>query len=130
MACLLDDSMSSTCCHGLVETMVRRPFPEKARCDTYLDRCYTDLVPTTRARYSITDTGPVRELLDDAQRQWPEVGDRKELLMRLAYAGHDSLHLDRVEAEASRRRERQRWALASLQRLVDWSAIRDDQAWR
>lgn len=87
-------------------------------------------MPTTRPRYSITDTGPVRELLDDAQRQWPEVGDRKELLLRLAYAGHDSLHLDRVEAEASRRRERQRSALASLQRLVDWSAIKDDQAWR
>jgi hypothetical protein len=87
-------------------------------------------VPTTRPRYSITDTGPVRELLDDAQRQWPEVGDRKELLLRLAHAGHDALRLDRVEAEANRRREHQRSALASLQRLVDWSAIRDDQAWR
>ena len=63
-------------------------------------------MPTTRPRYSITDTGPVRELLDDAQRQWPEVGDRKELLLRLAHAGHGALHLDRDEAEASRRRER------------------------
>jgi hypothetical protein len=87
-------------------------------------------VPTTRPRYSITDTGPVRDLLDDAQRQWPEVGDRKELLLRLAQAGHDSLRLDRAAAEAERRRERQRAALASLQHLVDWSAIRDDQAWR
>ncbi|MFI5003640.1 MAG: hypothetical protein ACHQE6_01380 [Solirubrobacterales bacterium] len=87
-------------------------------------------MPTTRPRYSITDTGPVRDLLDDAQRQWPEVGDRKELLMRLARAGHDSLHLDRAEAEAGRRHERQRSALADLRRLVDWSAIRDDQAWR
>jgi hypothetical protein len=89
-------------------------------------------VPTTHPRYSVTDTGPVRELLDDAQRQWPEVGNRKELLLRLARAGHDSLKLDRAEAEAeaSRRRERQRAALAGLQRLVDWGAIRDDQAWR
>lgn len=85
-------------------------------------------MPTTHPRYTITDTGPVRELLDDAQRQWPDVG-RKELLLRLARAGHDSLRLDRAEAEANDRRERQRAALAGLRRIVDWSAIRDDQAW-
>ncbi len=87
-------------------------------------------MPTTHPRYTITDIGPVRELLDDAQRQWPDVGNRKELLLRLARAGHDSLRLDRAEAEANDRRERQQAALARLQRLVDWSAIRDDQAWR
>lgn len=87
-------------------------------------------MPTTRPRYSVTDTGPVRDLLDDAQRQWPEIRDRKALLLRLAQAGHDSLRLSQAEAEASRRRERQRSALINLQRLVDWSAIRDDQAWR
>jgi hypothetical protein len=87
-------------------------------------------MPTTHPRYSITDTGPVSDLLDDAQRQWPEVGNRKELLLRLAQAGHDALGLDRAEAEASRRRERQRTALVELQRLVDWDAISDDQAWR
>ncbi|HWY89837.1 MAG TPA: hypothetical protein VNY31_04130 [Solirubrobacteraceae bacterium] len=87
-------------------------------------------MPTTHPRYTITDTGPVRELLDDAQRQWPGVEDRKELLLRLARAGHDSLRLDRAEAEANDRRERQRVALVNLRRLVDWSAIRDDQAWR
>jgi hypothetical protein len=47
----------------------------------------------------------------------------------LARAGHDSLHLDRAEAEQNDRRERQRAALAKLQRAVDWDAIRDDQAW-
>jgi hypothetical protein len=87
-------------------------------------------VPTTRPRYTITDTGPVRHLLDDAQRQWPAVGDRKELLLRLARAGHESLRLEQAEAEADLQRERQRSALIDLQRLVDWGAIRDDQAWR
>lgn len=86
-------------------------------------------MPTTHPRYTITDTGPVRELLDAAQRQWPEVGDRKELLLRLAQTGHDSLRVDRVQAETRHRRERQRAALAGLQRSVDWDAIRDDQAW-
>jgi hypothetical protein len=86
-------------------------------------------MPTTRPRYTITDTGSISALLDDAHRQWPGVTDRKELLLRLARAGHDSLHLARAEAEESNRRERQRAALADLQRTVDWDAIRDDQAW-
>ena len=84
---------------------------------------------TTRPRYTITDTGPISALLDDAHRRWPGVTDRKELLLRLAHAGHDSLNLDRAEAEERNRRERQHTALADLQRTVDWDAIRDDQAW-
>jgi hypothetical protein len=87
-------------------------------------------MPTTRPRYSITDTGPVRELLDDAQRQWPEVGDRKELLLRLARAGHDSLRSERAEAEAADRRERQRAALEHLPKLVDVDLLLSDRAWR
>jgi hypothetical protein len=87
-------------------------------------------VPTTRPRYTITDTGGVRGLLDDAQRRWPDVESRKELLLRLAQTGHESLRLDEIDAEASRRSDRQRAALARLRRNVDWDAIRDDQAWR
>jgi hypothetical protein len=86
-------------------------------------------MPTTRPRYTITDTGPLRALLDDAQHRWPGVRDRKELLLRLAQAGHDSLRLDRAKAEERNRQVRQRAALSNLQRTVDWSAIRDDQAW-
>jgi hypothetical protein len=85
-------------------------------------------VPTTQPRYSITDTGSVRALLNDAQRQWPEVGNRKELLLRLAQAGHDALGL--ASAEAETRRELQRSAMIDLQHTIDWNAIRDDQAWR
>ena len=86
-------------------------------------------MPTTHPRYSITDTGPVRELLDDAERQWPGVGNRKELLLRLARAGHDALGLDRAEAEASRRRELQRVALEELPKLVDIDTLLSDSAW-
>ncbi len=86
-------------------------------------------MPTTRPRYTITDTGSISDLLDDAQRRWPTVEDRKELLLRLAQAGHDSLQLDRVEAEQHDHLARQRAALANLKRTVDWGAIRDDQAW-
>ncbi len=87
-------------------------------------------MPTTRPRYSITDTGATRDLLDDAQRQWPEVHDRKELLLRLAQAGHEALGLDRAEAATRERRERQRSAMRHLRDLVDVEALLSDQAWR
>jgi hypothetical protein len=48
-------------------------------------------VPTTRPRYTLTDTGALREQLDDAQRRWPEVRNRKELLLRLAEAGRKAI---------------------------------------
>ena len=54
-------------------------------------RCYTFGVPTTRPRYTLTDTGVLREQLDVAQRRWPEVRDRKELLLRLAEAGRSAI---------------------------------------
>jgi len=48
-------------------------------------------VPTARPRYTFTDTGALREQLDDAQRRWPEVRSRKELLLRLAEAGREAI---------------------------------------
>lgn len=87
-------------------------------------------MPTTRPRYTVTDSGALRDLLDDAQRRWPEIESRKELLLALAQTGHESLRLAELDAESSRRHERQDAALAGLQRTVDWDAIRDDQAWR
>jgi predicted nucleic acid-binding protein len=56
------------------------------------------LMPTTKPRYTITDTGKVSEQLDEAQRHWPDVRDRKELLLRLAAAGLDGG--DRHHADA------------------------------
>mgnify|MGYP006915253010 CR=1 FL=1 len=39
-------------------------------------------MPTTKPRYTVTDTGEVSELLDRAQRRWPDLHDRKKLLLR------------------------------------------------
>ena len=86
-------------------------------------------MPTTRPRYTITDTGAVQDLLDDAQSRWPEIADRKQLLLRLAQAGHDSLRLDRLETEATQRRERQQAALDRLAGLVDAELLLTDAAW-
>jgi hypothetical protein len=56
-------------------------------------------MPTTKPRYTVTDTGEMSRLLDEAQRRWPEVTDRKALLLRLAAAGRDA-----IEREAAERR--------------------------
>jgi hypothetical protein len=48
-------------------------------------------MPTTKPRYTVTDTGELRDRLDRAQRRWPEVRDRKELLLRLTAAGEEAL---------------------------------------
>jgi hypothetical protein len=57
-------------------------------------------MPTTRPRYTLTDTGALRQQLDEAQRRWPKVRDRKELLLRLAEAGRKAIA---HEAEERRR---------------------------
>jgi sulfite reductase beta subunit-like hemoprotein len=56
-------------------------------------------MPTTRPRYTVTDTGQLRQLLDEAQRHWPRIRDRKELLLKLAAVGAET-----IEREASSRR--------------------------
>jgi hypothetical protein len=57
-------------------------------------------MPTTKPRYMLTDTGELSDLLDAAERRWPEVTDRKALLLRLAAAGAEA-----IATEADRRRE-------------------------
>jgi hypothetical protein len=84
-------------------------------------------MPTTKPRYAITDTGELSKQLDEAQRHWPQVRDRKQLLLRLAAAGYDA-----IAQKAERRRvavEKTAGALTgayppdALQRLrEDWPA--------
>jgi ABC-type hemin transport system substrate-binding protein len=56
-------------------------------------------MPTSKPRYMLTDTGDLSELLDAAQRRWPEVADRKALLLLLAEAGGTA-----IAAEAAKQR--------------------------
>ena len=86
-------------------------------------------MPTTKPRYTLTDTGHVRALLDAAQRRWPEIGDRKELLLRLAQEGHDALELGELERSSEQRRERTREALSRIPALVDSELLLSDRAW-
>lgn len=85
-------------------------------------------MPTTRPRYTVTDTGHTSELLDLAQRAWPDVTDRRQLLLRLTEVGGEALATQLAATE--RRRERQRVGLERAAQLVDVDALLNDQAWR
>jgi hypothetical protein len=87
-------------------------------------------MPTTRPRYTVTDTGELREMLDLAQRRWPEVRDRRQLLLRLAAAGRQVIAADVGQAERELRAHRQREALSRANALVDADALLSDEAWR
>jgi hypothetical protein len=84
-------------------------------------------VPTTRPRYTITDTGDIEEMLDLAQTLWPGV-ERKELLLRLTRAGREVVA--RELREGDQRRARQRAAMRSITELVDVDVLLSDDAWR
>jgi hypothetical protein len=87
-------------------------------------------VPTIRPRYTFTDTGDLEALLDAAQKRWPEIDDRKTLLLRLAEEGGTALGLDAERLDVAQRRERTLTALKRLPSLVDAELLLADDAWR
>ena len=87
-------------------------------------------MPTTRPRYTFTDTGDLEALLDAAQRRWPEISDRKTLLLRLAEEGGNALGLHAERVDVTERRERQQATLKRLRSLVDAELLLSDAAWR
>lgn len=85
-------------------------------------------MPTTHPRYTVTDTGATAELLDLAQLAWPDVHDRRQLLLRLAAAGGESLREQLQRREERQRRQRE--GLARTAELVDIDLLLGDAAWR
>ncbi len=87
-------------------------------------------MPTTKPRYTVTDTGELELMLDAAQRRWPEISDRKALLLRLVQEGASELELRDQRLAADERRARARVALQRLPSLVDTELLLSDGAWR
>jgi hypothetical protein len=54
-------------------------------------------MPTSRPRLMITETDEVAAALDAAAARWPEVGSRRELLLRLVEQGRATIERDRDE---------------------------------
>lgn len=81
-------------------------------------------MPTTRPRYTLTDTGELREQLNEAQQRWPAVRDRKELLLRLTAAGREAIRRERAERRASVRETA--GALTGVYRPDELERLRED----
>lgn len=86
------------------------------------------VVPTTQPRYTVTDTGELREMLDAAARRWPEVTDRRKLLLKLAETGAERVASEQESAEA--RRARQVEAAQRIREWVDVDVLLSNEAWR
>ena len=69
-------------------------------------------------------------MLDLAQQRWPEVRDRRQLLLRLAASGRNAIAPELDAREHERRRDRQCDALHRAAELVDTDALLADAAWR
>lgn len=69
-------------------------------------------------------------MLDLAQSRWPDVGDRKQLLLRLAAVGRDAVVSELDVREDQHRRQRQLAALRRAAELVDADVLLADVAWR
>lgn len=69
-------------------------------------------------------------MLDLARRRWPEVSDRRQLLLRLAETGAEQVAAELDASAQASRRQRQRQALARACRLVDPDILLSDSAWR
>ncbi len=87
-------------------------------------------MPTTRPRYTVTDTGEVTEMLDLARRAWPEIADRKLLLLRLAAEGRDVVKQRLVAMDRAQRRALQNEAMRQAATLLDVDLLLSDAAWR
>lgn len=81
-------------------------------------------MPTTKPRYTLTDTGALGELLDQAQRRWPDVRDRKELLLRLAATGQEAI--EREARERSTAVDETAGALTGVYRPDELERLRKD----
>jgi hypothetical protein len=83
-----------------------------------------DAMPTTKPRYTVTDTGALSDQLDQAQRRWPEVQDRKELLLKLAAAGH--VAIEHEAADRIRAVEETAGALSGVYEPGELERLRED----
>ncbi|HEY2717131.1 MAG TPA: hypothetical protein VGI73_13005 [Solirubrobacterales bacterium] len=81
-------------------------------------------MPTTKPRYTVTDTGALSDQLDQAQRRWPGVQDRKQLLLKLAAAGRDAI--DQEATDRARAVEETAGALSGVYEPGELERLRDD----
>ena len=93
-------------------------------------RCYTPGVPTTHPRYTVTDTGELRAMLDVAAKRWPEVKDRRKLLLKLTATGAERLSEEPEPEAVHDAQQRQIKALQDSLKYIDVDVLVSREAWR
>ncbi len=81
-------------------------------------------MPRTKPRNTITDSGKLSDQLDQTQRRWPEIRDRKELLLKLAAAGHDAI--EEKATERAQAVEETAGALSGVYEPGELERLRED----
>lgn len=81
-------------------------------------------MPTKKPRYTVTDTGQLSDQLDQAQRCWPEIRDRKELLLKLAAAGRAAIEEEAIDR--ARAVEETAGALSGVYEPGELERLRED----
>lgn len=87
-------------------------------------------MPTTHPRYTVTDTGELRELLDAAEKHWPEIKDRRKLLLKLAETGAERVASEQEQESVEARHARQVAAAERIKQWVDVDVLLSNEAWR
>lgn len=67
-------------------------------------------------------------MLDAAERRWPEVSDRRKLLLKLAEAGAEQVAQEQESAAA--RHARQVAAARRIRERTDIDVLLSNEAWR
>ncbi len=81
-------------------------------------------MPTKKPRHTVTDTGELSDQLDQAQRPWAEIRDRKELLLKLAAAGRDVI--EEKATDRARAVEETAGALSGVYEPGELERLRED----
>ncbi len=69
-------------------------------------------------------------MLDLARRAWPDVSDRKELLLRLVAEGRDVVEQRLGQQDRAQRRSSQEAAMRRAASLLDVDLLLSDAAWQ
>lgn len=69
-------------------------------------------------------------MLDAAERRWPEISDRRKLLLKLAEVGAERVAQEDSVDERAARRQRQIEAAERIRKWVDVDVLLSNEAWR
>jgi hypothetical protein len=83
-------------------------------------------MPTKKPQDMVTDAGELSDQLDQAQRRWAEIDDRKEPLLKLAATGRNAIEEEEEEADRIRAVKETAGVLSDVYAPDDLERLRED----